>query len=137
MLTRAWVFIDAHGHVTEMKGPGARGVTPVLRPGDGWQYESGSTLSTPSGSMRGSFQFETLRDVSGVRGPYSSPVDPPPPAHTTARLVTMIRTWMPQRAGPPIDVQRVGWPARSLPNQRSRGAGIGAVRGGGGGRPAH
>ena len=46
MLTRHWVFADAHGRTHEMKGPGARGVTPVLGPGDSWQYESGSTLTT-------------------------------------------------------------------------------------------
>ena len=67
MLTRHWVFTDSTGKVHEMKGPGARGVTPVLRPGESWRYESGSSLATPSGAMHGSFQFETLRSVSGVR----------------------------------------------------------------------
>lgn len=67
MLTRHWVFVDATGKVHEMKGPGARGVTPVLRPGESWRYESGSSLATPSGAMHGSFQFETLRSVSGIR----------------------------------------------------------------------
>ena len=66
MLTRHWIFTDATGKVTEMKGPGARGVTPVLRPGDSWQYESGARLDTRSGAMHGSFQLETLRSVSGV-----------------------------------------------------------------------
>ena len=37
MLTRHWVFVDASRKVHEMKGPGARGVTPVLGPGDSWQ----------------------------------------------------------------------------------------------------
>ena len=54
------------GQVNEMKGPGARGVTPVLRPSDSWQYESGARLDTRSGAMHGSFQLETLRSVSGV-----------------------------------------------------------------------
>lgn len=66
MLTRHWIFTDSTGKVSEMKGPGARGVTPVLRPGDSWQYESGSRLDTNSGAMHGSFQLETLRSVSGV-----------------------------------------------------------------------
>ena len=66
MLTRHWIFTDATGKVSEMKGPGARGVTPVLRPGESWQYESGSSLATAHGAMHGSFQFETLRSVSGV-----------------------------------------------------------------------
>ena len=69
MLTRHWVFADAHGRTHEMKGPGARGVTPVLGPGDSWQYESGSTLTTERGSFWGSFQFETLRVASARAKP--------------------------------------------------------------------
>ena len=44
MLSRHWVFVDNDGGVSEAKGPGARGVTPVLRPGDSWEYESGTSL---------------------------------------------------------------------------------------------
>ena len=66
MLSRHWIFTDATGFVSEMKGPGARGVTPVLRPGDSWSYDSGTQLETSHGAMHGSFQFETLRAVSGV-----------------------------------------------------------------------
>jgi len=68
MLTRHWVFIDEGGHVTEVKGPGARGVTPVLPPGGEWSYESGTNLKTQRGSMHGSFQFEVLHGgVPGAR----------------------------------------------------------------------
>ena len=56
-----------------MKGPGARGVTPVLRPGDSWSYESGSRLDTSHGAMHGSFQLETLRSVSGATRPSTTP----------------------------------------------------------------
>eukprot|EP00439_Symbiodinium_sp_Y106_P003388 s4872_g1.t1 len=62
MLTRHWVFVDALGRLeTEVKGPGARGVTPVLPPGGQWVYESGTRLKTPHGTMHGSFQFEILK----------------------------------------------------------------------------
>lgn len=61
MLSRHWLFVDMHGHEHEMKGPGARGVTPVLGPGESWSYESGTSLATSAGSMWGSFQFETLK----------------------------------------------------------------------------
>ena len=67
MLTRHWVFTDATGRTQQMKGPGARGVTPVLAPGDSWQYESGASLATSMGSMHGSFQFATLQSASGTR----------------------------------------------------------------------
>ena len=61
MLSRHWVFTDSDGKSHEMKGPGARGVTPILGPGDSWAYESGATLTTPIGTMHGGFQFETLK----------------------------------------------------------------------------
>jgi ApaG protein len=50
MLSRHWIFVDAAGAAHEMKGPGARGVTPVLAPGDAWSYESGTSLGTPTGA---------------------------------------------------------------------------------------
>ena len=39
--------------------------SPVLAPGDSWEYESGTSLPTPTGSMHGSFQFDTLVSASG------------------------------------------------------------------------
>lgn len=65
MLTRHWVFVDAFGNLeSEVKGPGARGVTPVLPGGGEWSYESGASLPTPHGSMHGSFQMEVLQGDS-------------------------------------------------------------------------
>jgi ApaG protein len=60
MLTRHWIFIDGDGKVDEIKGPGARGSTPVIHAGESWDYQSGTSLTTPRGSMTGSFQFEVL-----------------------------------------------------------------------------
>jgi ApaG protein len=70
MLTRHWVFVDAHGKVEEVKGPGARGDTPIIHPGGTWNYQSGTNLQTATGSMRGSFQMEVLEDRTGS-GPAS------------------------------------------------------------------
>lgn len=68
MLTRHWIFVDALGRLTaEVKGPGARGVTPVLPPKGEWTYESGTSLDTPYGSMHGSFQFDLLGGGHGPR----------------------------------------------------------------------
>eukprot|EP00435_Cladocopium_sp_Y103_P005342 s2863_g1.t1 len=70
MLTRHWIFVDALGRLAaEVKGPGARGVTPVLPPQGEWTYESGTSLDTPYGSMHGSFQFDLLG--ASVNGPRS------------------------------------------------------------------
>lgn len=62
MLTRHWIFVNSRGKLeSEVEGPGARGVTPVLPPGAEWSYESGTSLPTSFGSMYGSFQFEVLK----------------------------------------------------------------------------
>jgi ApaG protein len=65
MLSRHWVFGDAEGRTSEVKGPGAVGKTPVLEPGGTWSYDSGTRIRTPTGSIAGSFQFEVLDDASG------------------------------------------------------------------------
>jgi len=75
MLTRHWVFVDSDGHLEEVKGPGARGVTPVLPPGGEWNYESGTSMETAYGSMYGSFQFEVLKgDTSPGKRSFSARV---------------------------------------------------------------
>ena len=66
MLSRHWIFGDAEGRTNEVKGPGAVGATPILRPGESWSYDSGTSIQTRTGSVEGSFQFEVLKDVSGI-----------------------------------------------------------------------
>lgn len=66
MLSRHWVFGDAAGRTSEVKGPGAVGKTPILQPGESWSYDSGTRIRTPTGSIAGSFQFAVLDDVSGM-----------------------------------------------------------------------
>ena len=65
LLTRHWVFVDANGAAHEVMGPGARGKTPVIVPGGEWTYESGTSLRTAHGSMRGSFGLVALRPAAG------------------------------------------------------------------------
>jgi len=74
MLTRHWVFVDEKRTVNEVKGPGARGVTPVLIPGGSWAYESGTSLRTARGSFYGSFQFEVLDAAPGELESFSARV---------------------------------------------------------------
>jgi ApaG protein len=45
--------------VHEVKGPGVVGEQPILRPGDSYEYTSGTPLTTPSGIMSGSYQMES------------------------------------------------------------------------------
>ena len=55
LISRHWVISDANGHNEEVKGLGAVGHQPLLKPGESFQYTSGSRLRTPSGTMHGSF----------------------------------------------------------------------------------
>jgi len=55
LIARHWIIDDARGHTDEVKGLGVVGHQPLLRPGESFQYTSGTRLATPTGSMRGSF----------------------------------------------------------------------------------
>jgi ApaG protein len=56
--SRYWRITDANGHVEEVRGPGVVGQTPVLGPGETFEYTSGCPLRTTSGIMVGSYQME-------------------------------------------------------------------------------
>jgi ApaG protein len=53
LISRHWLVNDALGHTEEVKGLGVVGNQPLLRPGESFQYTSGTRLRTRSGSMRG------------------------------------------------------------------------------------
>jgi ApaG protein len=55
--TRHWIITDGAGKVEEVKGPGVVGQTPLLRPGEHFEYTSGCILQTPRGEMRGTYQM--------------------------------------------------------------------------------
>jgi len=57
LLTRHWVITDAMGETQEVKGDGVVGEQPYLKPGEGFQYTSGTLMKTPNGSMAGSYQM--------------------------------------------------------------------------------
>ncbi len=59
LLTRYWAIRDASGHVEEVRGAGVVGEQPILAPGDAFEYTSGCPLSTPFGTMRGTYQMIT------------------------------------------------------------------------------
>jgi ApaG protein len=62
LLRRHWIITDAMGDVKEVRGPGVVGKTPVLEPGETFEYTSGCELTTPFGSMRGTYQMVTVDD---------------------------------------------------------------------------
>jgi len=57
LISRHWIITDARGRVQEVRGLGVVGAQPELAPGQSFDYVSGCPLSTPSGTMRGSFQM--------------------------------------------------------------------------------
>ena len=57
LLTRHWIITDGDGHVQEVKGDGVIGEQPHLKPGEGFQYTSGTFMNTPVGTMHGSYQM--------------------------------------------------------------------------------
>ena len=79
LLKRRWLITDATGRVEEVRGPGVVGQEPVLEPGHSFEYTSGCPLSTPYGSMRGSYEmltaggdrFDANVAPFELRGPYT------------------------------------------------------------------
>ena len=61
LLSRHWMITNAHGELTEVKGPGVIGKQPFLEPGESFTYTSGAPLNTPSGLMGGSYEMESER----------------------------------------------------------------------------
>ncbi len=59
LMRRHWKITDALGRVSEVRANGVVGEQPVLRPGEVYEYTSGTPLSTPSGIMMGTYQMET------------------------------------------------------------------------------
>jgi ApaG protein len=59
LMTRHWIITDANGNVQEVHGEGVVGEKPYLRPGESYEYTSGTVLDTPVGSMQGSYQMVT------------------------------------------------------------------------------
>ena len=57
LLSRHWIITDANNLVQEVKGQGVVGAQPKLKPGESFEYTSGSMLATPVGTMRGSYQM--------------------------------------------------------------------------------
>ncbi len=58
LLNRHWRITDAHGRMQVVKGEGVVGEQPRLRPGELFEYTSGTPLTTPSGLMMGSYEME-------------------------------------------------------------------------------
>jgi ApaG protein len=57
LISRHWIITDANNKVVEVKGLGVVGQQPLLKPGESFEYSSGTNLETPVGTMRGTYQM--------------------------------------------------------------------------------
>ncbi|MGH6931177.1 MAG: Co2+/Mg2+ efflux protein ApaG [Dongiaceae bacterium] len=80
---RYWRITDSMGRVQEVRGAGVVGEQPRLKPGDSFEYTSGTPLPTPSGFMVGTYQMEA---ESGERFDVAVPAFSLDSPHQPARL---------------------------------------------------
>lgn len=64
---RHWDIFDSIGDYRMVDGEGVIGETPVLEPGQKYQYNSGCNLSSEMGYMKGYYTFVKLLDNSEFR----------------------------------------------------------------------
>ncbi len=55
LISRGWSINDANGVTEKVKGLGVVGQQPLLKPGQSFEYTSGTRLRTPTGTMHGHF----------------------------------------------------------------------------------
>jgi len=58
LINRYWHITDALGRIHEVRGPGVVGEQPVLKPGESYNYTSGTSLKTASGIMLGNYEMQ-------------------------------------------------------------------------------
>ena len=57
LVSRHWVITDANSSMQEVRGLGVVGEQPLLKPGESFEYTSGSAIATPVGTMKGTYQM--------------------------------------------------------------------------------
>ena len=57
LISRRWLITDSNQQIQEVQGLGVVGEQPKLKPGESFEYTSGTALATPVGTMRGSYQM--------------------------------------------------------------------------------
>ncbi len=55
VISRHWIITDGDQKTEEVRGLGVVGQQPLLSPGETFEYTSGCPLSTPVGTMQGSY----------------------------------------------------------------------------------
>jgi ApaG protein len=55
LISRTWNVNDSQGNHEKIRGLGVVGHQPLLKPGEAFEYTSGTRLRTPTGTMHGSY----------------------------------------------------------------------------------
>ena len=73
LISRHWIITDGEHRVQEVRGAGVIGQQPRLAPGESFEYTSGASLTTPVGTMRGSYQMvaEDGREFDAAIPPFT------------------------------------------------------------------
>jgi ApaG protein len=58
LISRHWIIIDGNGNREDVEGAGVIGQTPTIEPGAEFEYSSYCPLTTPWGTMEGSYQMQ-------------------------------------------------------------------------------
>lgn len=62
LLSRHWDIFDSNGEKREVDGEGVIGETPIIEPGEIYEYNSGCNLLTDMGYMKGYYTMKRLMD---------------------------------------------------------------------------
>jgi len=57
LISRHWVITDSDSQVQEVRGLGVVGEQPLIKPGEAFEYTSGTAIATQVGTMRGAYQM--------------------------------------------------------------------------------
>ncbi len=72
LLSRLWIITDDRGRETRVEGPGVVGETPILAPGESFEYTSFCPLPTSVGAMEGHYVMQLV--ATGDR--FAARIDP-------------------------------------------------------------
>ena len=57
LISRHWIITSGDGNIHEVRGLGVVGEQPLIKPGDTFEYTSGTTIPSLAGTMKGSYQM--------------------------------------------------------------------------------
>lgn len=73
LISRHWVITNSANQVQEVKGLGVVGAQPLINPNAHFEYTSGTVLTTPTGTMNGTYQMiaEDGTQFEAIIAPFS------------------------------------------------------------------